>query len=133
MSAEQVYRDYNAAENDHDLARAAALVTPDLTVEVNGRPAIGSAEEDARANAELLSCYPDYHRDIIEIVSTGERAAVRWRMSGTPVAEVADTLGVLDLHGCSVIEVIDGRIATASLYFDRGVLDALLGRVAQTS
>jgi predicted ester cyclase len=132
VSAEQVYRAYNAAENDHDVARAASLVAPDLVVEVNGRPALASAEEDARATAELMSCYPDYHREIIEILSTGSRAAVRWRMSGTPVADVADTLGVLDLHGCSVIEVIDDRIASASLYFDRGVLDALLNRVEPT-
>lgn len=128
VSAEQVYRAYSAAESVHDLTRAAALVHVGLVVQVNGQPAIASGEQDARANAELISCYPDYQREIVEVVAGGSRAAVRWRMPGMPVPAVAGELGALDLHGCSVIEVQDGRTIAASLYDDRRVLDALRTR-----
>jgi hypothetical protein len=121
-----VYRAYNDAENAHDLAAAARLVADDLSVEVNGRRQLGSAEEDAVANAELLRCYPDYHREVIEVVESGAHAAVRWRMVGTPAADV--DLPPLELHGCSVVEVDAGRITRAFLYVDGGLLDVLLAR-----
>ena len=36
--------------------------------------------------AALFEAYPDYHREIIEIIGEGDRAAARWRMVGHPRA-----------------------------------------------
>lgn len=33
-------------------------------------------------NAALLAAYPDYHREVLETMVDGNRAAVRWRMLG---------------------------------------------------
>jgi ketosteroid isomerase-like protein len=121
-----VYRAYNDAENAHDLEATARLVADDLAVEVNGRPQLGSAEDDAVANAELLRCYPDYHREIVAVVEAGDQAAVRWRMAGTPAPGL--DLGPLDVHGCSFVQVADGRITRASLYVDGGLVERLLER-----
>ena len=125
-TAEAVYRAYNDAENAHDLEATGRLVTPDLYVEVNGRPQLGSGADDAEANAALLRCYPDYHREVVEVVGTTDRACVRWRMVGTPSPGLG--LGPLDLHGCSVVEVVGGRLARAYLYADGSVLEGLLER-----
>jgi ketosteroid isomerase-like protein len=125
-TAEAVYRAYNDAENAHDLAATERLVRPDLYVEVNGRPQLASAADDAEANAALLRCYPDYHRDLVEVVGTATRACVRWRMVGSAAPGLG--LGPLDLHGCSVVEVADGRLARAYLYADGRVLEGLLER-----
>jgi ketosteroid isomerase-like protein len=124
----QVYRAYNDAENAHDLVAAQRLVAPDLSVEVNGRPAVGSAEDDRAANAALLAGYPDYRREIVDAVVDGDRAAVRWRMLGTPATGELDPL---DVHGCSVVTVADGRITEATLYYDGAALDAVLARAKE--
>lgn len=125
-SAAEVYRAYNDAENSHDLTATRRLIADDLYVEINGRAELGSAEEDDVANAELLRCYPDYRREVVDVVSAGDRAAVRWRMIGTSAPDSG--LDPLDVHGCSVIEVAGNRITKAFLYVDGGVLDALLER-----
>lgn len=126
--AEEVYRAYNDAENAHDMARVAGLVADGLVVTVNGQPALGSAEDDRRATVELLACYPDYRREVVDVVADGARAAVRWRMVGTPTATVAAELGPLDLHGCSVVTVADGRIVSASLYVDEEPVRRIIER-----
>lgn len=124
QNAETIFRAYNAAENAHDLDAAGELVTADLYVEINGRQGLGSAEDDAKANAELLRCYPDYRREIVEVVADGDRAAVRWRMLGTPAPDV--DLDPLDVHGCSVVHVVDGRMNRAYLFVEGSALDDVL-------
>lgn len=122
--AEAVYRAYNAAENNHDIEGTSSLVAPDLEVAINGRGRIASGEEDAVANSLLFSTYPDYRRDIVEVIADGRRAAVRWRMRGTPVT--GSGLSPLDLHGCSIVEALDGRLTRAHLYVDEALLAAVL-------
>ncbi|GAB2963345.1 nuclear transport factor 2 family protein [Amycolatopsis acidiphila] len=129
MNPVQVYRAYNDAGNARDLGAAQRLVAPDLTVEVNGKPAVGSAEDDRAANAALLARYPDHRREIVEAVADGHRAAVRWRMVGTP-AEPG--VAPLDVHGCSMITVTGGRITRAALYYDGAALDAVLAHAKET-
>lgn len=122
--AEDVYRAYNVAENAHDLEATASLVAPDLEVAINGRGRIASAHEDTVANSLLFSTYPDYRREIIEVIADGDRAAVRWRMLGTPA--VGAGLPPLDLHGCSIVETRGGSLARAFLYIDETALAAVL-------
>ncbi|MFI6039292.1 nuclear transport factor 2 family protein [Streptomyces sp. NPDC051315] len=118
-----VYRAYIDAENRQDSATAAALVSPSLRVEINGRPALSSAAEDQAANAELLRRYPDYRRDVLDTVADGSRVAVRWRMAGTPARA---GLEPLDVHGCSAVRVQDGPITHTFLYYQGAALDAVL-------
>jgi ketosteroid isomerase-like protein len=119
-----IYRAYNDAENAHDLGATAALVTDDLQVAINGVPQLSSGADDEQANAALFAAYPDYRREVLEVIEDGSRGAVRWRMVGTPAADSG--LPPLDLHGCSVVEVRDGRLARAHLYVDTAVLAAIL-------
>lgn len=119
-----IYRAYNDAENAHDLQATAALVTDDLQVAINGVPQLSSGADDEQANAALFAAYPDYRREVLEVIEDGSRGAVRWRMVGTPASDSG--LPPLDLHGCSVVEVRDGRLARAHLYVDTAVLAAIL-------
>jgi hypothetical protein len=124
LEVERVYQAYNAAENAHDVVATTSLVAPDLQVAINGRARIASGDEDATANARLFASYPDYRREIVEIIAEGDRAAIRWRMVGSPAP--ASGLDPLDLHGCSVVEARDGRLVRAFLYIDEGSLAAVL-------
>jgi predicted ester cyclase len=119
-----VYAAYNDAENSKDFPAMAKLVSADLRVEVNGRVEVSSAEEDQRAMLELFRSYPDYRRELEEVVVEGDRAAVRWRMLGT----AGRGIEVLDVSGCSVVRVCSGQITEAFLYCDGTALDAVLSR-----
>lgn len=126
-----VYAAYNDAENAKDFPVMAALVAADLRVEVNGRAAVSSADEDQRAMLELFRTYPDYRREIEEIVVAGDRATVRWRMRGTAGItgiDGIDGITPLDVSGCSVVGVRGGRLTHAFLYYDGAALDRVLAR-----
>jgi hypothetical protein len=106
------------------VAATTALVAPNLEVAINGCKRIASGEQDAVANGRLFAAYPDYRREIIEVIADGDRAAVRWRMLGSPAIDSG--LAPLDLHGCSVVEAHDGRLVRAFLYIDESSLAAIL-------
>jgi predicted ester cyclase len=129
-SAAQIYRDYNAAENRHDLSATTALVATDLYVEVNGVPQVSSGADDEAAMAILYEIYPDYRREIKRIVDSGDEAAVIWKMLGTPSSSIEGILP-LDVEGVSIITG-DGFVLTkASLYADSSALDQALARARE--
>lgn len=124
--AVRIYRAYNDAENARDQAAMNALLAPDIAIEMNGRPALSSAEDDAVAMAALFDAYPDYHREIVSVVDGGSTAAVRWRMVGHAGARFGGRLPDLDVHGCSFVVVEGGRMTRAWLYSADGQIDAVL-------
>jgi hypothetical protein len=129
-SAAQIYRDYNAAENRHDLSATTALVATDLYVEVNGVPQVSSGADDEAAMAILYEIYPDYRREIKRIIDSGDEAAVIWKMLGTPSSTIAGILP-LDVEGVSIVTG-DGFVLTkASLYADSSALDQALDRARE--
>ena len=129
-SAAEIYRDYNAAENRHDLAGTTALVAADLYVEVNGIAQVSSGADDEAAMAILYEIYPDYRREIKRIIDSGDEAAVIWKMLGTPSSAIEGILP-LEVEGVSVVTG-DGFVLTkASLYADSSALDQALARAKQ--
>lgn len=133
MSPADVYRAYIAAEAAGDKAGMGALLAPGIKIEMNGRPAFESAAEDAAAVTVLFDAYPDYRRELIEVIEQGDVAAARWRMVGSPSPEFADRLGELDIAGCSIVEVRDGRMVKAYVWSPDGVIEAIVAMVAPTS
>jgi predicted ester cyclase len=129
-SAAQIYRDYNAAENRHDLPGTTALVATDLYVEVNGVPQVSSGADDEAAMAILYEIYPDYRREIKRIIDSGDEAAVIWKMLGTPSSSIEGILP-LSVEGVSIVTG-DGFVLTkASLYADSSALDQALDRARE--
>lgn len=126
-NAGTIWLAYNAAENARDFEAMEALVASDLAVNVNGQAAVSSVEDDAAAMGQLFADYPDYRREALDVIDEDSRAAIRWRMLGTPAAG-ADAV-VLDVAGCSVVSVSDGRIVEAHLFYDGAALDAVLASV----
>ena len=122
----QIWVAYNDASNRGDHERAARYIAPDLAVLINGEPGVVSAEEDRAIQSELIRCYPDYTRLFLGGLDSGDRAAVEWRMQGTPGGE-AD-LPPLDVPGCSLIRCVDGRMVEARIYHPTGALDRIASR-----
>ncbi len=124
--AAEVYLAYVDAESRRDEDAMAAALAPDVVIELNGRAALSSAEEDAAAMAALFEAYPDYRREIIEVIGEGSRAAVRWRMFGSPRADLAGRLPALEVRGCTFVRVKDGRMIEAYVWSPAGALDEVL-------
>ena len=117
---------YNDAANRGAHDEAATFLTADLAVLVNGAPSVASPEEDRAVQTELLRSYPDYRRDHVAGIESGDVATVEWRMHGTPAPETG--LPPLDVPGCSVVRCADGRIVEARLYHPTGALDRVADR-----
>ena len=124
--AADVYRAYLEAEARRDGPAMAAALAPDIVIELNGRPALGSADEDTAAMAALFDAYPDYRREIIEVIGEGSRAAARWRMVGRPRPDLVGRLPQLDIRGCSIVAAADGRLTEAYVWSPSGVLEDIL-------
>jgi len=125
-TAAQIYRDYNEAENKHDLAGTTLLVATDLKVEVNGVRQVSSGAEDEKAMAVLYAHYPDYRRVIKHIIEGVNEAAVVWEMCGTGNFVNGFLPPPLLVSGVSVVKT-NGRVITeAQLYADSSALDAVL-------
>ena len=124
MTPADIYRAYIAAENAGDRPGMEEWLSADLTVEVNGVATLADRAADAAATAALLAHYPDYYREVHEVLVDGDRLAARWTMRGTPPPGAA--WPQLELHGCTVATVCGGRIVAASLYADGEALDRAL-------
>jgi steroid delta-isomerase-like uncharacterized protein len=78
-----------------------------------------------------LTAFPDLHLDMEAILPAGEsHVVVRWRSSGThkgPLANLPATGRKGSVHGCSVMEVKNQKIAHAWVYFDNAHLLRQLG------
>ena len=79
----------------------------------------------------LLTAFPDLHLDMEAILPAGEsHVVVRWRSSGTHkglLANIPATGRKASVHGCSVMEVKNQKIAHAWVYFDNAHLLRQLG------
>lgn len=125
----EIYRAYIEAETARDEEAMTALLAPDIEIELNGAPALGSADEDAAAMAALFAAYPDYHRELVEVVEEGSTAAARWRMVGHPQPELEERLPRIDIRGCSVVHVENGRMTAAFVWSPSDALERVLALV----
>jgi len=95
-------------------------------------PAPFVGHEGARQFFKLyLTAFPDLHLDVEAILPAGEsHVVVRWRSNGThkgPLANIAATGRKGSVHGCTVMEVKNQKIAHAWVYFDNAHLLRQLG------
>lgn len=118
-----IYQRYNDAQNSGDLLLLEELLDENLTVRVNGKPSLSSVEDDRRALDALYSAYPDYRRELIDVFDVDDRAVAQWRMLGTPANP---GIALLDVPGCSIVTMRNGRIAEADLYYEGEALNRVM-------
>ena len=128
----QIAREIFAAWNAHDLAAFVKKLDTKTTWESDAFPAPFSGHEGARQFLKLyLTAFPDLHLDIEQILPAGDsHVLVRWRSSGThqgPLAQIPATGRKASNHGCTVMEVKNGKTSHAWVYFDNAHLLRQLG------
>jgi steroid delta-isomerase-like uncharacterized protein len=80
----------------------------------------------------LFRAFPDFEFEIVEIVASGEKAAVRWSATGTFSGDVGfegmEPNGAsVAVQGCDVLTIRDGRIQHNDAYMNGAEMMRQLG------
>ena len=127
-----IARESFAAWNAQDVEAFVKRLDTKTIWESDTFPAPFVGHEGARQFFKLyLMAFPDLHLDVEAILPAGEsHVVVRWRSSGThkgPLANIPATGRKGSVHGCTVMEVKNQKIAHAWVYFDNAHLLRQLG------
>ena len=81
---------------------------------------------------ELFDAFPDFKLQILDLVVEDDRATVRWRSTGTfngsyAFQGLAPTGKQVDIEGCDMVWVKDGKVARVEAYYDTSSLARQLG------
>ena len=73
--------------------------------------------------ADLFAAFPDWRFEILDLVAEGDRAAVRWRATGTFDGTArfngVDPNGAsVDITGCDLLTIRDGKIQRNEAYMN---------------
>jgi predicted ester cyclase len=87
--------------------------------------------------ANLFAAFPDFRFEILDVVAEGDLAAVRWHASGTFSGKVKfegvdPTGGRVDLTGCDVLRIRDGKIHRNDAYMNGAQMAQQLGAMPPT-
>ena len=114
---------YFEALNKHDLDLAAGFLDEDVVEEITGVGVLRGRDEVRQFFDGLMKAAPDMEVLIDRTVSEGDTTVVQWRMNGTftggPLFNgVQPTGGRLQLRGCDVIDVREGKIVRNTAFQD---------------
>jgi steroid delta-isomerase-like uncharacterized protein len=130
--AETVARGYFEAVGRRDLDAMMAFYEPGGTGEIYGLVELQVPDSYRAWFGNLFRAFPDFRLEIVEVVASGEKAAVRWHAVGTfdgsARFEGLDPNGArVDIQGCDVLTVRDGRIQRNDAYMNGTEMARQLG------
>jgi len=127
-----IVREMFAAWNAHDVEGFLKRLDAKTTWESDAFPAPFSGHEGARQFFKLyVTAFPDLHFDLEDALDAGpSHVVVRWRSKGThhgPLGSIPPTHRTASNHGCTVIEMKNGKATRAWVYFDNAHLLRQIG------
>ena len=130
--AAAVARTYFEAVAARDLDAMVAPWEPGSADVIHGVVEMRVPEDLRSWFGNLFAAFPDFRFEILEVVASGEKAAVRWHATGTfdgsARFEGLDPNGArVDLEGCDVLTVRDGRIVRNDAYMNGAEMARQLG------
>jgi steroid delta-isomerase-like uncharacterized protein len=130
--AATVAHGYFGAVGRRDLDAMTAFYAPGGTGEIYGLVELHVPHSYRAWFGNLFQAFPDFRLEIIEVVSAGEKAAVRWRatgvFNGTASFEGLDPNGAeVEIQGCDVLTVRDGLIQRNDAYMNGAEMARQLG------
>jgi steroid delta-isomerase-like uncharacterized protein len=116
-----------------DANAQATLLSDDYVDEMIGREPLHGKADITAESKRYFTAFPDYHREYLHLLESGNFVTAHWRMTGTNTASLTPELPAtgksIDLRGCTIFEVRDGLIVHAWLYTDRMTMFGQLGLV----
>jgi len=121
--AATVARAYFEAVGRRDLDAMTEFYAPGGVGEIYGLVRLEVPTSYRAWFGDLFRAFPDFEMEIVEIVAAGEKAAVRWRANGTfdgstNFEGLAPNGSRVDVQGCDVLTVRDGRIQHNDAYMN---------------
>jgi predicted ester cyclase len=82
--------------------------------------------------ADMFKAFPDWKFEVLDIVAEGEKAAVRWRASGTftgpvPFEGMEPNGARVETEGCDVLTLRDGKLVSNYAYTNGAEMMRQLG------
>jgi predicted ester cyclase len=119
--AAKVARTYFGAIAARDPEAAAASYAPGAVDRLVGMTELRAPDGVRDWFGRLFAAVPDFSIEILDLVSEGEQAAVRWRSRGTfdgtgSFEGVSPTGATLEVEGFDLLTVRDGRIVSNQAY-----------------
>jgi steroid delta-isomerase-like uncharacterized protein len=121
--AAAIGRAYFEAVGAQDLDAMTALWEPGSMDEIHGLASMRAPEGIRDWFANTFQAVPDFEMEILDLVASGEKVAVRWRMTGTFTGDArfegaVATGAEIDITGCDVLTVREGRIVHNDAYMN---------------
>lgn len=127
-----VGRAYFETVASRDLDAMEAFYEPGGIGEIHGLVELQAGGNYREWFGNLFRAVPDLRMEILDVMASGEKVAVRWRATGTFDGD-ADFEGLkpngarIDLQGCDVLAIRDGRIQRNDAYTNAAQLARQLG------
>ena len=128
----EIARRYFEALTAHDLDAAVAYWAPGGIDRFVGQEELIGPEGVRQYFANLFDAFPDFGLEILDMTTYRNRTAVRWRGRGTFAGPgffmgFAPNNARIDVEGCDVVSVVDGKIEHNDAYLDTGTIARQLG------
>lgn len=137
MSSEQtdaatVARSYFDAVARRDVEAMAAHWEPGAPDLIHGVVEMRGPDDLRAWFGNLFAAFPDFRFEVLEVIATGEKAAVRWHATGTfdgsaRFEGLVPNGANVDLEGCDVLCVRGGLIQRNDAYMNGAVMARQLG------
>ena len=132
VDAAGVARRYFEAVARRDLDAMVAPWEPGAPDVIHGVVEMRVPEDLRSWFGNLFAAFPDFTFEVLDVMATGEKAAVRWHATGTfngsARFEGLDPNGAsIDLQGCDVLTVREGRIVRNDAYMNGAEMARQLG------
>jgi predicted ester cyclase len=119
----EVARAYFAAVADRDPDAMVAWWEPGGVDRLVGLAELRAPDEIRSWFATLFAVVPDFTFEVLDLVTEGDRAAVRWRSRGTfdgtgKFEGIAPTGAELEFEGIDMVEARDGKIRSLHAYLN---------------
>ena len=130
--ASAVARAYFEAIAVRDLEAMVDFYEPGGTGEIHGLVSLTAPDTYRAWFGNLFAAFPDFRFEILEVVAEGEKAAVRWRATGTfngstRFEGMEPTGAKVDLTGFDLLTIRNGKIQRNDAYMNGAQMAQQLG------
>jgi glyoxylase-like metal-dependent hydrolase (beta-lactamase superfamily II)/predicted ester cyclase len=128
----RIAREYFEALGRTESDAPRRFYAPDGQGHIHGVVGPAPPEASAAFFANLFESFPDWRFEILDLISQGEQAAVRWRARGT-FAGTANFMGFepngarADVEGMDLVWIRDGKIVRLEAYMNGAELARQIG------
>jgi steroid delta-isomerase-like uncharacterized protein len=121
--AEAVARAYFGAVAERDVDAMAACWEPGGIDELHGLASLRAPEDVREWFSNTFRAVPDFKMEVLDVIASGDRAAVHWHMTGTFTGDARFEGAIatgesIDITGCDVLTVRDGKVVHNDAYLN---------------